>query len=422
MPREKIKQLEQAVQFNQTVIESVPTAQIVPSPFNVRKTFDATKMAELKQSIINFGLQNPICVRSLGQKANGQEQYEIVHGERRWRAFRDLGICQIDAIVWDVGELNDTDVAELSLIENLIREDLNPIEEVEGIIKVLSLNLQISEDSLVQVLHRFNNEISRRNRTQVNSNVTINFRKTGELTFTLSEVQAILDRISTTNKKISIFTLVSHRLPLLRLPPDLDQAVRQKLIEPSKALSLGRVKDDDQRAKLLQEVYEQDLSVREIKSRISNLQTNLAQDSQNLIPDLNRETEDFELKNEHELKNENKNELKSEFQDKTEITQSTDDQSREIESESISDTLDCPLLDQTDQAILRLLETLNQIQEIFQQLSEENHFQNIKRVPKQAHQLKKFSRGVEEMKQQVEKWIDIQEDTLLNPHSNTLQD
>lgn len=374
--RANIKLLEQATSATPAVVELLSTARIVPSRLNVRRTFDAAKMAELRHSIINFGLQNPICVRSLGLDANRQETYEIVHGERRWRAFRDLGICQIDAIVWDVGELSDTDVIELSLIENLIREDLNPIEEVEGILKVLSMNLQIPEDALVQVLHQLNNEISRQNKPQVNGNVAIHSRRTSEPTFTRAQVQAILDRISGSNKKISIFTLVSHRLPLLRLPFDLDQAVRQKVIEPSKALLLGRVKDDDQRAKLLQEVCEQDLSVREIKSRIADLKTNLAQNRQ------------------------------------------TSSESKETRIKSLSDTLGPTLLEQTDQVILQLLDTLHQIQATLQQLKQGGDPQNIKQIPK-VNQLKKIMKSIEEAKQQVERWVDIQETPYSQP--KTLQ-
>jgi len=85
-----------------------------------RKEFDETSLNELSESIKNYGVIQPIIVRKV------KNEYEIIAGERRWRASKEAGLKEIPCIVKDVEELEAT---KLSLIENLQREDLNPIEE-----------------------------------------------------------------------------------------------------------------------------------------------------------------------------------------------------------------------------------------------------------------------------------------------------
>ena len=108
-------------------IISIATGKIRPSPTNPRKHFDDAKLIELGESIRAHGLQNAIKVRPVeDQDDNG---YEIVHGERRWRAVQRVGLTEIQAIVED---LDDEQVLELQLIENVMRVDISPIEEAEA--------------------------------------------------------------------------------------------------------------------------------------------------------------------------------------------------------------------------------------------------------------------------------------------------
>lgn len=102
----------------------IKLADIEPNPEQARKEFDEEALQELCDSIKIHGLVQPIVVRSVG---NGF--YEIIAGERRWRACRMAGLTEIPCVVKDVDERT---AAELSLIENLQRENLNPIEEAEG--------------------------------------------------------------------------------------------------------------------------------------------------------------------------------------------------------------------------------------------------------------------------------------------------
>ena len=107
-----------------TRIETLPLREIEPDPGQPRKTFDDETLAELSASIAEHGLLQPIAVRP---RASGG--YLIVAGERRWRASRMAGLTEVPVIVKDV---TDEQAAALALIENLQREDLDPIEVAEG--------------------------------------------------------------------------------------------------------------------------------------------------------------------------------------------------------------------------------------------------------------------------------------------------
>lgn len=102
--------------------------EIVPNPHQPRRVFTEEAIEELAQSIIEHGLLQPIVVRK-GNSSSGVGRYEIIAGERRWRASKQAGLEVIRAIVLDVDDLVS---AELALIENIQREDLNPIERAMG--------------------------------------------------------------------------------------------------------------------------------------------------------------------------------------------------------------------------------------------------------------------------------------------------
>ena len=113
-----------------TRIETLPLREIEPDPGQPRKTFDDETMAELSASIAEHGLLQPIAVRP---KPSGG--YLIVAGERRWRASRMAGLTEVPVIVKDV---TDEQAMELALVENLQREDLDPVEEAAGIRELMT--------------------------------------------------------------------------------------------------------------------------------------------------------------------------------------------------------------------------------------------------------------------------------------------
>ena len=113
-----------------TRIETLPLREIEPGPGQPRKTFDDETLAELSASIAEHGLLQPIAVRP---KPSGG--YLIVAGERRWRASRMAGLTEVPVIVKDV---TDEQAMELALVENLQREDLDPVEEAAGIRELMT--------------------------------------------------------------------------------------------------------------------------------------------------------------------------------------------------------------------------------------------------------------------------------------------
>ena len=113
-----------------TRIETLPLREIEPDPGQPRKTFDDETLAELSASIAEHGLLQPIAVRP---KPSGG--YLIVVGERRWRASRMAGLTEVPVIVKDV---TDEQAMELALVENLQREDLDPVEEAVGIRELMT--------------------------------------------------------------------------------------------------------------------------------------------------------------------------------------------------------------------------------------------------------------------------------------------
>lgn len=113
-----------------TRIETLPLREIEPDPGQPRKTFDDETLAELSASIAEHGLLQPIAVRP---KPSGG--YLIVAGERRWRASRMAGLTGVPVIVKDV---TDEQAMELALVENLQREDLDPVEEAAGIRELMT--------------------------------------------------------------------------------------------------------------------------------------------------------------------------------------------------------------------------------------------------------------------------------------------
>ena len=120
-------------------VEKLKTALIDPKSGQPRRTFDPDALTELAESISTHGVLQPILVRETG---NGR--FQIIAGERRWRAAKQAGLTEIPAVVLD---RDDLAVAEIALVENLQREDLNPIEEA-GAFRSLSEEFGLTQEEL----------------------------------------------------------------------------------------------------------------------------------------------------------------------------------------------------------------------------------------------------------------------------------
>ncbi len=132
IPETEISQRNQVAQLE--------LAKIVANPFQPRKQFDEEKLAQLADSIEQHGVLEPIIVRRVGAG------YEIVVGERRWRASQLAGKARIPAIIKD---FSDRQMTEMALIENLQREDLNAIEEAEGY-RILIDEFSLTQEQVAQ--------------------------------------------------------------------------------------------------------------------------------------------------------------------------------------------------------------------------------------------------------------------------------
>lgn len=104
--------------------------EIEPNKDQPRKTFDEEALAELAESIAQHGIIQPLLVRPMPDGS-----YQLVAGERRWRAARRAGLTEVPVVI---REMSDSEMMELALIENLQREDLNPIEEAEGLQQLIN--------------------------------------------------------------------------------------------------------------------------------------------------------------------------------------------------------------------------------------------------------------------------------------------
>jgi ParB family chromosome partitioning protein len=168
-----------------------------------RHYFDSQKLKELTESIIKYGVLEPLLVRPL---RNDSKQYELVAGERRYRAAKQAGLTQVPVTI---RSLSDREALTMSLVENLQREDLNPVEETEGILQLLSFHLDITVDEVIANLYRMRNESS----GMVSQNVLTN--EAGKT------IQSVFQSLGL----LSWESFITSRLPLLKLPSDILEAL-----------------------------------------------------------------------------------------------------------------------------------------------------------------------------------------------------
>lgn len=176
---------------------------IVPGPMQPRTQFDDESLSQLADSIKAHGIVQPILVRRSGDK------YELVAGERRWRAAKLAGLQTIPAVVKDIP---DKDLLEVALIENVQREDLNPIEEAQAYGKLIE-TVGLTQEALAERVGR--------------------------------------DR-----------SYITNYLRLLRLPEDIQQLVKQKRISTGHARTLLALPHVDLQRLVARQIITNDLSVR----------------------------------------------------------------------------------------------------------------------------------------------------------------
>ncbi|WMW80663.1 ParB/RepB/Spo0J family partition protein [Undibacterium cyanobacteriorum] len=134
---------------------TLPVTQMQAGKYQPRTRMDEGALAELAASIKAQGLMQPILVRPVGQN-NGQTQYEIIAGERRFRASQLAGLAEVPVLVKDV---DDQAAAAMALIENIQREDLNPLEEAQGIHRLIT-DFSFTHEQAAQSVGRSRSAVS----------------------------------------------------------------------------------------------------------------------------------------------------------------------------------------------------------------------------------------------------------------------
>jgi len=185
--------------------------QIKPNPFQPRENFDQQSIEELAQSIKEKGVIQPLLVRRRG------DNYELIAGERRFRAATILNLKEIPVIVRDV---SDQDSLELALIENIQREGLNPIEEAHAYQHLMD-KFQVTQEKISEVLGK--------------ARVTI-----------------------------------TNTLRLLKLPYEIQEEMKKGRISFAHGRALLEIEDINHQRKLVQDVISKGLSVRELESLIKS--------------------------------------------------------------------------------------------------------------------------------------------------------
>lgn len=203
------------------MVLQIPIEDIIPNRFQPRLSFDEKSMEELASSIKQHGIILPLVLRRLGDK------YEIIAGERRYKAAMMAGLVSVPAIIKN---MNDFESAEVAVVENVQRKDLTAIEEARSFKSLLDKGYMTQEDLA---------------------------KKMG-----LSQAA------------------ISNKLRLLNLDQTVQDAVLQEKISERHARSLLKIKNQDEQKKMLQRIIEERLTVRQLEEEIKKMIGNNGQDEE----------------------------------------------------------------------------------------------------------------------------------------------
>lgn len=197
---------------NQSGETIVNITKVEPNREQPRKNFDEDALEELAESIKQFGLLQPILVQ------DRKTYYEIIAGERRWRAAKKAGLKEIPVIIKN---LTEQEIVEISLIENIQREDLNPIEEAQAFKRLLTeFNLKQDE---------------------------------------------VAERVAKSR------TAVTNSMRLLKLCDNVQQMIIDGMISTGHARALISIEDPEQQYLIAQRIFDEKLSVRDVEKLVKNL-------------------------------------------------------------------------------------------------------------------------------------------------------
>jgi ParB family chromosome partitioning protein len=225
---------------------TIPLDKIVMPEAQPRRYFAPKAMQSLVESVKRDGILVPLLVRPVGDK------YELVAGERRYKAAKDAACREVPATI---REMSDSQAMQYALTENLQREDLNPIEETEGILDLLALKLETDRERVISLL----NKRAKVKRGLADNNVR-------------PEEQHIVEEVFKSISRMTPEAFRTHRLPLLNLHSDILDALRSGQIEYTKAREIDKVSSDSDRIELLEAAIEHALSLNQIREQVKALQ------------------------------------------------------------------------------------------------------------------------------------------------------
>jgi ParB family transcriptional regulator, chromosome partitioning protein len=226
----------------------VSRSKIVRDETQVRKYFDPDKLITLAQTISEEGILEDLAVFEI---PNRPGYYQLIFGERRFRASEIAGLEKVPVRV--INQPEPKRLLKLQLIENKHHEDLNPIEEVEAVLDLLSAELAQPRELVIMHLKQMDNDARRQSYNVIGQ----------------PESEMIIQTLDGLNIKWRSFVL--NQLQLLKLPSEILELIREGQIEYTKALAISKVKKESQRTKLLKDVLQKNLSIREIRERVKIL-------------------------------------------------------------------------------------------------------------------------------------------------------
>ena len=232
----------------------IPIEHILPGQFQPRQYFDEAEIESLAQDFKANRFRGVINVRPL---LTGQ--YELVAGERRWRAAQKAGLKKVFCLI---DQFSDEEALEFSLVENLKRVNLSKLEETIGILKLIELRYDISQEQAAKII-RTEGHPDKRARCNVTPSPE------------LQNIEAVLGMFD-----IELQTFRTRNLRSLRLPHELKQAHLENKISWSVTLELSKLKDEKTRQALLGEILNQEaVSFRWVQQKVSILKQQLPQTS-----------------------------------------------------------------------------------------------------------------------------------------------
>ena len=234
------------------IIKVHKTFSFVPDQKPLRYYYDLDQIRDWAEKDLKpNGIRSPLWTRPMPGKP---DEYELVAGLRRLTGAELVGFTDVPIKVF---ELNDIQAYEAAFDENDRRQDFSKLEEVDNVLNLLAQKLDMERENLVSLLYRMDNAAK---------------GKVTQSTLGSQEAQ-VIEEFFQSREQLTWQSFVSTRLPLLKKPPEILEAVRTSRLDYTKALEIARVNDPAARSGLLEVAIKQQMSLANVKERVKALKT-----------------------------------------------------------------------------------------------------------------------------------------------------